>query len=130
VKDLVQSGLVNVPDDCDVARIVGRRAGTALPPVCQGISLHETLDRLRRNTSCQHHQKLQVEQSLIRKQLSDAELEDDDSASADDEGKLLECNSSFLVDDFGGDFDYRRVFDEKNVETEYGRNKREEFEYL
>ena len=40
----------------------------------------------------------------------------------------MECNSSFLVDDFGGDFDYRRVFDEKNVETEYGRNKREEFD--
>ena len=62
------------------------------------------------------------------KELSDAELEDDDSASADDEGKLLERNSSFLVDDFGGDFDYRRVFDEKNVETEYGRNKHEEFD--
>jgi hypothetical protein len=46
----------------------------------------------------------------------------------DHEAELLECNKSFLEEDFGGDFDYSRIFDDENVETAYGKSMRHDFE--
>ena len=46
----------------------------------------------------------------------------------DHEAELLECNKSFLEEDFGGDFDYSRIYDDENVETAYGKSMRHDFE--
>ena len=46
----------------------------------------------------------------------------------DHEEELLECNKSFLQEDFGGDFDYTMIFDAANMETAYGKSMRHDFE--